>query len=500
MNFNTILFPAFFALCALICWITPSVLRPFWLLAASLGFYCFAPENRQLIYFLAIVAALTWVGGLLLSRAKKPWLRRLIVWACLLGCLAPLVVVKQFSFFYHLVYGTLPEKILYPLGISYFTFQGMGYLIDQYRGKYPAEKNPVKYALFVSFFPCIFTGPIERYDHLMPQLCQRPAFSYPFVAGGAFRMLWGYFKKMVLADHLFLFVSAYYKGASAQTAGPAAVTAAVFFALQLYLDFSGCCDMAIGGARMMGFSLMENFDNPFLATSWADLWRRWHKSLTGWFRDYVYISLGGNRKGLPRWALNTLIVFGISGIWHGLDWGYLWWGVACGALLVAEQLPARIRKMKAAAVPVTAGAPAEAPVHTKAEKAPAGPAAQFFLRWGKRLVTFTEFWLCFILFAQALYAQPGTARGFTALFSGWNAAGLAALQTALEAAKITGPLAVVLAVGILLVFAVESRGSVAEWIRRRNVVIRWVLYYLLMLAILFFGVFGKSVFIYQGYF
>ena len=318
-------------------------------------------------------------------------------------------------------------------------------------------------------------------------------------------MLWGYFKKMVLADHLFLFVSAYYKGAAAQQSGPATVAAAVFFALQLYLDFSGCCDMAIGGARVMGFSLMENFDNPFLATSWADLWRRWHKSLTGWFRDYVYISLGGNRKGLPRWALNTLIVFGISGIWHGLDWGYLWWGVACGALLVVEQLPARIRKAKAARVPVTAGASCETPVHSQndagAKSAKSeSTAAAFGKRWLRRIFTFTEFWLCFILFAQALYAQPGSSRGFTALFTGWNAAGLAALQTTLDNAKITGPLALVLAAGILLVFAVESRGNVSEWIRRRNVVIRWGLYYLLMLAILFFGVFGKSVFIYQGYF
>ena len=515
MNFNTLLFPVFFAVCAAICWITPTRLRPYWLLLASYGYYCYQPANRQLVFFLLFATLVSWLAGILL-RSKHSAVRRAVLWGSILLCLSPLVVFKQYSFFYQLVHSTRPDKLLYPLGISYFTFQSLGYVIDRYRRKYPAEKNLLHYALYVSFFPCIFTGPIERYDHLMPQLKARPAFHYNDVAGGAFRMLWGYCKKMVLADHLAVFVLSYYSGSAKGASGPMAAAAAVCFALQLYLDFSGCCDMAIGGARMMGFHLKENFNNPFLATSYADLWRRWHMSLTGWFRDYVYISLGGNRKGLPRWALNTLIVFGVSGIWHGLDWGYLLWGLACGALLVVEQLPAKLRKQKAAAVPAPVPAAVGAPAEVAASAAPApeappharharhaarlqtGPSALCMV-WLRRILVFTEFSLCFILFAQALYTSGNSAAGFSILFTGWNAAGFAALSSAWQAAQLTGAVSVVLMAGIFIVFAVESRGDVAQWIRRRNFAVRWVLYYVLLLTILFFGVFGKSDFIYQNY-
>lgn len=536
MNFNTLAFPLFFAVCAFFCWVCPSKLRPYGLLLASYGFYCYQPGNRKLIFFLLFVTVVTWICGLLLN-AKDRLVRQIILWCGILSCLAPLIFFKQFSYFYTLFFGTKPaaDKILFPLGISYFTFQGLSYLIDRYRKKYRAERNLFRYALFVSFFPCIFTGPIERYDHLMPQLCKRPHFQYNMAAGGAFRMLWGYFKKMVLADHLVAFVEAYYMGATKTISGPVAATAAILFTLQLYLEFSGSCDMAIGGARMMGIELLENFKNPFLATSFADLWRRWHISLTSWFRDYIYISLGGNRKGLPRWAINTLIVFGVSGIWHGLDWGYLFWGLACGAIVVLEQLPARIRRLQQTpvhtAVPATVGAPApvitpsrtrvirradntadgmqsfshaSAHTHTQPSRREMRQAKNkhpfsAVTVWLRRALVFTEFALCFILFAQSLYASGFAPSGFAALFSGWSPAGFAALQTALQAAKLTGTIAYVLVLGIGMVLAIESRGDVAVWIRRQHFVVRWTLYYVLLLAILFFGVFGKSSFIYNNY-
>ncbi len=534
MNFNTLLFPLFFAVCAFFCWICPSVLRPYGLLVASYVFYCYQPGNRKLVFFLLFVTAVTWLCGLLLN-AKDRLVRQIVLWVGILSCLAPLIFFKQFSYFYGLFFDAKPaaDKILFPLGISYFTFQGLSYLIDRYRKKYRAEKNFFRYALFVSFFPCIFTGPIERYDHLMPQLCKRPRFHYNMAAGGAFRMLWGYFKKMVLADHLVAFVESYYMGVTKTISGPVAATAAILFALQLYLEFSGSCDMAIGGARMMGIELMENFNSPFLATSYADLWRRWHMSLTGWFRDYIYISLGGNRKGLPRWVINTLIVFGVSGIWHGLDWGYLLWGLACGAIVVLEQLPARVRKLHHTPVhtpvPATVGAPAPASATSSARvirrvnntanstqtfsHVPSHPQPSrremriakekhplsIVTVWLRRVLVFTEFALCFILFAQSLYSSGFAPSGFAALFSGWGPTGFAALQTALQAAKLTGTIAYVLVLGITMVLAVESRGDVAQWIRRRNFLVRWTLYYLLILAILFFGVFGKSSFIYNNY-
>lgn len=550
MDFNTLLFPCFFAASVLGYYLLPGLLRSVWLLAASYLFYCWKPANRQLVAVLIGVTLFTWICGWLLSAFKNQWARRGVLTAGILGCLCPLFLFKYYNFFAQslaaLTNGQAASAALElaaPLGLSYFTFQALGYVIDCFRGKYPPERSLVKYALFVSFFPCVFTGPIERADHLLPQLDGSPRLEYDNIAGGAFRMLWGYFKKMVLADRLAVFVRAYYVGAVAAT-GPAQAAAAVLFSLQLYFDFSGCCDIAIGGARMFGIRLLENFENPFLSTSFSELWRRWHKSLNGWFREYLYFSLGGSRCPLWRWAVNLMIVFALSGLWHGAAAGYLWWGLLCGVLVLLERLPQKLRA--AFSVPqggrhTAAARPAHPPSATSGAQqgaarvnrpktaasssawqwepidAPAAPAAGrrmgsarprkttvqrvriLLCTWAKRLLVFCEFSVCFILFAAALYGAGEGLHPYRTLFTGWNAGSIQALCTALAANGLTGPLLWALAGGSLLVFAVESRGSVSEWIRRRLFVWRWPLYYALTAALLFFGVFGKSAFIYQLY-
>lgn len=524
MDFNTLLFPCYFAAAALLYHLLPRAAQPVLLLAASYLFYCWKPANRGMVGLLLAATLVTWLCGLLTARTQNKAAQRALLAVSAACCLGLLVAFKYFNFFAQVVGSDARLDLVAPLGLSYFLFQSLGYAVDQYRGKYPPEKNPVYYALFVSFFPCIFTGPIERADHLLPQLRRKSRFDYDDLAGGAFRMLWGYCKKLILAEHLAGYVSAYYSGAVA-AGGPTQAAAAVLFTLQLYFDFSGSCDMAIGGARMLGIHLLENFDNPFLSTSFSELWRRWHKSLNGWFRDYVYIPLGGSRHGAARWAAATLAVFVLSGLWHGAAAGYFWWGLWCGLLVLAEKLPAMLRKGRRApaAAPAVSQTAAAAGWVANEAAAPAAPqptrtarhgkaraghplppsvraAGSVVLRWLRRLLVFAELSVTFIFFAAALYQASPALHPFRALLGGWNAAGWAALQDALTThALLGGPLQWVVWGGTALVLALESRGNVGEWVRRRWCIVRWPLYLLLAAGLLFFGVFGQSAFIYQQY-
>jgi D-alanyl-lipoteichoic acid acyltransferase DltB (MBOAT superfamily) len=233
-------------------------------------------------------------------------------------------------------------KIILPIGISFHAFQSMGYLIDVYIGKIKAEKNLGTFALFLMFFPQLVAGPIERTENLMGQFAEKHRLSYKNISQGGRMMLWGMVKKILIADNLALFVDAVYK--SPQDYGNAAVwIAAVFFAFQIYCDFSGYSEIAIGAAQIMGFKLMKNFDTPYFATSMTAFWRRWHISLSTWFKDYVYIPLGGNRVSRPRWCLNQIITFSISGLWHGASFTFVIWGFLHGLLLIIEKLASGLR-------------------------------------------------------------------------------------------------------------------------------------------------------------
>lgn len=310
MDFNTPIFLGFFAAVALLTYCVPRQAKPYLLLVASYVFYMYKPENARLVALLVSVTVVTWCAGVALGSRKlrNVWARRAFLWLALAVALGILFFYKYFDFFGQLaadigaIFGGSGKfaslDLIAPLGLSYFTFQSLGYVIDVYQHKARPQLNLFKYALFVSFFACIFTGPIERAEHLMPQLENPRPFNYSRMAGGAFRMLWGYFKKMVLADGIGQFVSAVYGGAST-AAGPYLVAASLLFSYQIYLDFSGCCDIAIGGARILGVDLLENFNRPFAATSYTELWNRWHMSLTNWFRDYIFTPLAFYNRGLP---------------------------------------------------------------------------------------------------------------------------------------------------------------------------------------------------------
>ena len=325
MELTTLLFLGFFAAVALLNYTLPRVLRPYCLLAASYLFYCWGANDRLLVPVLIAATLVTWGCGLVIGKCRIGPVRVIFLLLAVFTCVGLLFYYKYWNLFAtDILGGTVLQPrtdMVTPLGLGYFTLAALSYTIDVYKRRCKVELNPLHYTLFVSFFPALTTGPIERYPHFRPQIHKSRRFSYTRCAGGAFRMLWGYTKKMVLADNMNLYIKMVYD-TPAEMNGPNLVAATLLFSLRLYLDFSGCCDIAIGAARILGYDLLENFHSPFEATSFAGLWQRWHMSLTGWLRDYIYIPLGGSRCNVVRHMLNTLIVFAVSGLWHGADLRY----------------------------------------------------------------------------------------------------------------------------------------------------------------------------------
>ena len=315
---------------------------------------------------------------------------------------------------------------------------------------------------------------------MRPQIRKSRRFSYGRCAGGAFRMLWGYTKKMVIADNLSHYVSLVY-GDVGSMSGPNLVAATVLFAVQLYMDFSGCCDIALGAARILGYDLIENFQSPFEARTFNDFWRRWHISMTSWFRDYIYFSLGGSRCAPWRHYLNIVIVFVCSGLWHGADWRYLAWGLFTGLL--------------AAFGVMTAGARQRINRYNPLYR------MDWFKVFWQCLFTNALFCLTLVFFASAIYnTDPFAVYG--SLLQGWDGltGSWAQVSNLLYSSGIDGRLPVVLLFGCFVVFAAEHKGrSVARWIRQQVWPLRWTLYYGMAAAILFFAAFGQSAFIYQQY-
>jgi D-alanyl-lipoteichoic acid acyltransferase DltB (MBOAT superfamily) len=275
--------------------------------------------------------------------------RQLYLSASLGVNLGTLAIFKYFNFFnasaaslfgaVGIPYQISPLEVLLPVGISFYTFQSMAYTIDVYRGLKP-EKHAGMFATYVAFFPQLVAGPIERAGHLLPQFREKHFFDYQRTVEGLQWILWGVFKKMVIADRLAIYVNSIYNNLEEFTGLPL-IIATVFFAFQIYCDFSGYSDIAIGTAHILGFRLMENFRQPYLATSLRDFWRRWHISLSTWFKDYLYIPLGGSRVSFSRNLINLMIVFVISGLWHGANWTFVIWGALHGLYIIVETILAR---------------------------------------------------------------------------------------------------------------------------------------------------------------
>ncbi len=341
MLFNSIEFIIFFPIVVAAYFILAPRYRWVLLLLASYYFYmCWDYKYIVLIMFSTVV---DYTAGIMMYRTEKVRLRKLLLAASLTTNLGLLFFFKYFNFFGDTVnffldrfniFAEVPAyDLLLPVGISFYTFQTLSYTIDIYRKKQAPEYHFGRFALFVSFFPQLVAGPIERSVNLIPQFREEFKFEYERVREGILLMVWGFFKKVVIADRLSEYVNLVYNHPT-EYGGFQNVIATFFFSFQIYCDFSGYSDIAIGAALIMGFRLMTNFRRPYYAPNIRDFWQRWHISLSTWFRDYVYISLGGNRVVKWRWYYNLFITFLVSGLWHGAEWTFVIWGALHGFYLV----------------------------------------------------------------------------------------------------------------------------------------------------------------------
>lgn len=345
MTFNSWEFLIFYPIVLLLWFVLPRKLRRPMLLVASYYFYmCYQAELVFLIFGTTLIS---WGASLLIERTKRPAIRRTALALTLLVCFGVLFFYKYFNFFSETLcglislFGGTPSPIaldlILPVGISFYTFQTLSYVIDVYRGDIRTEKNFFWYALYVSFFPQLVAGPIERPENLIPQLNAEHAWNPDDALKGAKHMLLGFFKKVVVADTVAVYVNAVYNQVSEAT-GLSVLIATLLFAVQIYCDFSGYTDIAIGCARIMGIRLMKNFDHPYSASSVKEFWSRWHISLSSWFKDYLYIPLGGSRCSRPRHLFNLFVVFLVSGLWHGANITFVVWGALHGLYQVIGSL------------------------------------------------------------------------------------------------------------------------------------------------------------------
>ena len=351
MTFNSGGFLIFYPIALLLYFLLPKKLSRYSLLFMSCIFYL--AWDVSLIWLIFFTTAVSYISSHIIERTNKRGVKRFCIVITLLACLGVLFFFKYYNFLAETLGWALKEingttydftlNLVLPVGISFYTFQTLSYVIDVYRGEEKAERNFATFALYVTFFPQLVAGPIERPGNLLPQLREKNKLTSDNARVGLSKMAVGFFKKIVVADILAEFVNAVYNDAANAT-GPALVIATVFFGFQIYCDFSGYTDIAIGCARVMGIKLMKNFDRPYKALSIKEFWARWHISLSTWFRDYLYFPLGGSRCSKPRHMFNLFMVFFVSGLWHGANWTFVIWGLLHAFYRIVGELTYKPRK------------------------------------------------------------------------------------------------------------------------------------------------------------
>ncbi|HSB40507.1 MAG TPA: MBOAT family O-acyltransferase [Methylomirabilota bacterium] len=478
MAFNSPAFLLFFPVVVTLYFVAPHRVRWSVLLVASYFFYMYWKPVYGLL--LLSVTVIAYVTAIAIEHAPTKREKRHQLTACLVILLGLLFVFKYFNFFngnlrtvFTAVGSPYPFgnlSLLLPLGISFFTFQKIGYVVDVYQGRVKAERHLGYFALFGAFFPQLVAGPIERAGNLLPQMRRSFDFDYRRVSNGLKLMGWGFFKKVCVADRLAPFVNNVY-GQPQEHDAAALMLATFFFAIQIYCDFSGYTDIAIGAAHVMGYKLTMNFRTPYFATSIADFWKRWHISLSTWLTDYVYTPLTRSRllrmKWYPKFLLSLLLTFLVSGLWHGAAWTYIVWGGLHGVYLVSSVITRDVRERLVASL--------------RLDRVPRVHAA---LR-----MTFTFFLVCvgYVFFraatlGDAWYILSSMAAGSGRILSAWPARlGEAMLDDGGLAVGVAG-LAVIVVVSVL-----EVRGGVMARMARWPAWQRWAVYYVLVVAIVIAG-------------
>ena len=355
MLFNSLKFALFLPVVFAVYWLLRGSLRWQNLFVVAASYFFYACWDARFLCLIAGVSAMAWASGLLLGSTRRQAARRAVLWANVALNLGVLALFKYHDFFaaeLARLLGLPPERwvlgLVLPVGISFYTFQALSYTVDVYRRTVQPTRDAAAFFAYVSFFPQLVAGPIERADSLLPQFLKPRSFNREAAVQGLRLMLWGMFKKVVVADRCALYVDAVFADPS-RFGGGTLAAAAVLFAIQIYADFSGYSDLAIGCARLFGIGLRRNFATPYFATGMADFWRRWHMSLTSWLRDYVYLPLGGSRRGRWRTVANTFVVFLLSGLWHGAGWTFVLWGLYHAVLFTPGLLTGRRQRREASA-------------------------------------------------------------------------------------------------------------------------------------------------------
>ena len=342
MSFISLSYLFFFPVVAILFYLLPHRLRWLLLLAASCIFYmAFIPLYILILSFTIVI---DYIAAIIIAKSKGPK-RKTWLTISIIANISVLAIFKYYNFFlgnFHLATVLPVLKIALPIGLSFHTFQAMAYTIEVYRGNQQPEKHFGIYALYIMFFPQLVAGPIERPQNMLHQFHEKKLFNFDNISSGLRLILWGFFKKMVVADRLALITDQVY--ASPETHSPTALfLATFFFAFQIYADFSAYSDIAIGSARILGFNLMRNFNVPYQSKSLIEFWRRWHISLSTWFRDYLYVPLGGNKVSISKWVFNIILVFVLSGFWHGANWAFITWGATNGLYILLERFTRKTR-------------------------------------------------------------------------------------------------------------------------------------------------------------
>jgi len=345
MLFNSLAFAVFLPIVFFVYWALPQKYR--WVVLLVSSYYFYMSWNVKYVVLILFTTGVSYAGAVLIEKFQEKSVKRMLLIGAVGASLLVLFFFKYFDFAQNTLIRFLQSfaielhpvtlALMLPVGISFYTFQTLSYVIDVYKGEVKAERNFFKYAAFISFFPQLVAGPIERTKNLLPQIDGEHHFTYERGSYGMKLMAWGFFKKLVIADNLAVFVDAVFEDV-AEYHGFALVLAILFFSLQIYCDFSGYSDIAIGTAKLFDIDLMTNFKSPYFSASIKEFWRRWHISLSSWFRDYIYIPMGGNRVSKVRGMFNVLVTFTLSGLWHGAAFTYIVWGGLHGLMQCVENL------------------------------------------------------------------------------------------------------------------------------------------------------------------
>ncbi len=484
MLFNSQQFLAFFPIVTLLYFLIPHKLRWIWLLISSYYFYMsWSPKYAILI---ATSTLITYFSGLLIEKAggikeekKSLFLRKFWVFGSFASNLGILFLFKYYNFFISYIvrgFSYINVDIVFPsfdyvlpVGISFYTFQALSYTVDVYRKDVRAEKNLGKYALFVSFFPQLVAGPIEKSKDLLYQFEEKHYFDYDRVKNGLLLMLWGFFQKVFVADRLAILVNTVYNNPQ-EYKGFNIIIATVFFAFQIYCDFSSYSDIAIGAAQVMGFRLTQNFRQPYFSKSIKEFWRRWHITLGAWFKDYLYIPLGGNRKGKLRNYFNIMIVFIVSGLWHGAAMTFIIWGTLHGAYQVIGDVlkPHKLRLIK------------KFKINTNV----------FSYRLGQVLMTFLLVDFAWIFFRANSFSQAKVLIKNLFYFNPWVFFDGSLYELGLDSKDFTAAL-----IGIVIVVVInlmQINMNLRNEIANQNIIFRWMIYFAGVFSIIIFGIYGPG--------